>query len=479
MKIRYGLVFSVALAVGVVGCAAGTAASGGARTAGVAGGKTLLPGQSPREDAHTSTSERLMEQASKLSKDKDTTQAKSFYNQALAAAQAGIAADSTNPLARLDAGKAAIGAGNYVEAAKQLDMAQKLRPLYQLQIPRMREKAWYDLYQKAAPLVSAGKYKEAIPIFEDANAIYRERPEVMLVLGQLYGQEHQDKRALANLDSALLIIKDSTKLANVDSATAADWKNRGQAIELTRAEVLADAGQYEKAVDAFRSLAQEHPDKIAYKRDLASLLVQTGKNAEAKQVYSQLLADSTLTAADLYQIGAGFYNMNDYKGAVKAFSGAANKRPKDRDALEMWTRCLSSDSAFAQVPAVAQRWIALDPNSRVAYILEAQALNAQGNGKQAQALVDQIQSLKVSVDQLNIERNPNGGAMINGQMTNRSLAAGATVSITFTFYDGSGNSVGTQAQQVTLDAQGKAVPFTVDFKSNAKVGGYGYTLTTS
>jgi tetratricopeptide (TPR) repeat protein len=479
MKMRFGLVLSLALGIGAAGCAPSSTSSGGAQTAAparLAGGQSLAAGESPRQDENTRMAQRLLEQAQKMT---DQTAAKPFYQQALDAAHAAIAADSTNPLPRLQAGEAAIGAGDYKEANKELTIAEKLRPLYQLQIPSMREKAWFALYQKAAPLVQAGKYQEAIPIFEDANTMYRERPEVMLVLGQLYGQMHEDDRALANLDSAKLIITDSTKLASVDSATAADWKQRLDAINVTRAEVLADAGRYDEAVTAFRDIVAQHPDDITYKRNLAQLLIQTGKNDEAKQIYNQLLASPDLSALDYYQIGVGFYQMSDYPDAVKGFSEAAGKSPKDRDALEMWTRCLQIDSLYTQVPPVAQRWIDLDPNNRTAYLIMAQAVNQAGNGQKAQELVNKIQSLTVSVDNLNIERNPEGGASVTGVMTNVKLAAGAQVNITFTFYDDSGNAVGTQAQQVTLDAQGKTTNFTVDFKSDAKVAGYGYTLTTS
>jgi hypothetical protein len=52
------------------------------------------------------------------------------------------------------------------------------------------------------------------------------------------------------------------------------------------------------------------------------------------------------------------------------------------------------------------------------------------------------------------------------------------VTITLTFYDDQGTSVGTQSQTVTLGAQGQAQDFTVRFDSDAGVAGYGYTLTT-
>jgi tetratricopeptide (TPR) repeat protein len=440
-----------------------------------AGGSPML-GARLRQDENTGTAERLLEQADTMD---DESAARSLYHRALDAAHAAIASDSTNPLPRLQAGEAAIGVGDYEEADKQLDRADQLRPIYQLQTQSIREKAWIALQEQAAPLVSAGQYDQAITIYESANIIYRERPEVMLALGQLYGQEGKNDRALANLDSAALIIRDTAKLASVDSATAADWKKRLDALEVTRAQALSQAGRYDESIAEFQKLVQRHPEDIGYRRSLASLYLNTGKDDEAKQMYNEMLLDTALTADDLYQIGVGFYHMSDYRSAVKGFSGAANQRPKDRDALEMWTRSLAMDSVWAQVPPVAERWIALDPNDPAAYLLEARVMNQQGNGRKAEELVEEIQALKVTVDHLSIRRGREGGATVTGTVTNRKLASGAQVTITFTFYDDQGTSVGRQSQTVMLDAQGQQQNFTVSFNSDVRVGGYGYTLTPS
>jgi len=443
---------------------------------GTGGRDSLMLGERPREDENTRTAERLLERADSMD---DKSAARSLYQQALNAAHAAVAADSTNPLPRLQAGAAAVGAGDYEEADKQLEMAEALRPIYQLKAQSIREKAWVALYKQAKPLVSTGQYEQAIPILENANIIYRERPEVMLALGQIYGHEGKNERALANLDSAALIIQDSSKLTSVDSATATDWKGRLDALDVTRAEVLAQAGRYDESTVEFQKLVRKHPDDVGYRRSLASLYVNTGKDDEAERIYTQLLADTALTAEDLYQIGAGFYHMSDYENAVRGFSGAANRRPRDRDALEMWTRSLAMDSVWARVPAVAERWIALDPNNQNAYMLEAQAVDAQGYDRKAQELVDKVQALTVTVNNLQIARDRKGGATVGGTLTNEKLARGARVTITFTFYDDSGNSLGTRSQTVTTGAQGQAHDFTVRFDSDALVGGYGYTLTTS
>lgn len=452
------------------------AGSDGSRAARLPGGEPLQLGLSPRQDQNTSTAGRLLRQADTM---RDKSAARSVYRQALDAAHAAIIADSTNPLPRLQAGEAAIGAGDYREADTQLKTADRLRPIYELRTRTIREMAWFALYGQARPLLDAGQYDRAVPILENADVIYRERPEAMLALGQIYGQEGKDDRALANLDSAAMIIQDSSKLALVDSATVADWKARLDAVEVTRAEVLAHAGRYDESIDAFREVVRKHPDDVDDELKLAQLLVRTGKREEAERAYDAMLRGTALTATDLYAIGVGCYEIADYADAAKALAGAATRSPKDRDALAGWTHSLAMDSAYTQVPSVAERWITLDPNNPTAYTLEAQALKEQGNGQKARELLNRIRNLKVTVEDLDIHRGNKGGASITGTVTNRKLASGAQVTITFTFYDEAGDSLGTQSRILTMGGEGQAQQFTVGFDSDARVGGYGYTVSAS
>jgi len=438
MKIRFGLVLTVALATG--GCAAG-ASSGGSPSGAAApslGGTTLQQGERPRQDEDTRAAQRDIEQAREM---EDQSQTETLYAQALTSARAAIAADSTTPLAYRLAGEAAIGAGEYEQANTYLDEAEKLRPIYQLETEGIREQAWLDLYNKAAPLVSAGQYEEAIPFFEDANTIYDQRPEVMITLGQIYAQLREHDKAIENLDRAQALI-DSDRMQQVDSATAVSWRESAEAIPLTKASVLADAGRFEEAAAIFRQLHQQDPNNVEMARNLAAMLVQMGNTQEAFQVYDDLLNRPGLSSADLYNIGVGFYQGSDYERAAQAFKKAADASPKDRDAIEMWARSLQIDSAYAEVPEAAERWIELDPNNQNAYLILAQAVNQNGDSQRASDLVHQIEALQVTVNDLQLQRSREG-ATASGSVLNKSLAPGTNVTLNFTFYDTSGNQVTT------------------------------------
>jgi len=477
MKIRYGLVLTLAASLGFTACAGGTTSAGPAAAPAAGGGgavrgQQLAQGQRPRQTDDTKAAQKALGQAELT---EGEAEARTLYEQALTSAKAAIAADSTNPLPWLQAGTASIGLAQYYEADAFLTRAEELRPIYTLETEAMRERTWINLYQEASPLVNAGEHEAAAVVFEKANVMYDRRPEIMVTLGQIYAQLRRHDEALKHLDGALAIVTDSARLAEMDSATVAAWMDMGKEIPFTRASVLADAGRFEEAVNSFQALVDQNPGDIAMRRNLAAILIQTGDTTRAFQVYEELMAQPTLSNLDFYAIGVGYYQGGDYTRAATAFKGAADRAKKDRDALEMWTRSLQIDSAYAQVPAAAEQWLALDPNNQNGMLILAQAVNHEGDEAQATALVHRIEALPVVVNDLQLMRREDG-ARVTGSVLNKTMAPGTQITLGFTFYDAAGNTLGTQAAVITLGQKDMSETFDIMYTSTAKVDGYGYTV---
>jgi tetratricopeptide (TPR) repeat protein len=433
----------------------------------------LQQGERPRQDEDTRAAERALEEAEGS---EDEAAARGFYEQALGSAKAAIAADSMNPLPELQAARASLGLGLYPEAGAHFDRAEELRPLYTLETEGMRERAWIGLYQEAAPLVNSGDYEEAAEIFENANAVYDERPEVMITLGQIYSQLREHDKALENFDRAEAIIADA-EAAAVDEETRAQWIEAASDIPLTRASVLSDAGRFEEAADAFRALVAENPSDVTLARSLAAVLVQTGATEEAFQVYEDLMGRPGLTGPEFYNIGVGFYQGSDYARAAEAFGRAATESVNDRDALEMWARSHQIDSAYAAAIPPSERWAELDPNNQNALLILAQSVNQEGDGERAAVIIGQIEALEAHVNDLQLTRMQ-GGAQVAGTLINKLLDAGAMVTLTFTFYDDAGTSIGTATETIAAGEVDQAVSFQVDFTgATVAVAGYGYTFS--
>ncbi len=472
MKARNGLVLVMALGIVFTGCASGGGGGGGSRDdiLAMAGGG----GVNPRDTDNTEAAEDALEAAEQAP---TPDEARMHYETAASAADLAIAEDPENPLAYRLAAMAAMGLEDYQAAGTNFDRAQELRPVYEFDFIGIREAKWIELYQQASPLVGSGDYERAAEYFEQANAIYKGRPEAMVTLGQLYAQLRQHDQAVAVIDEALAFME-SDVLAGVDSATATAWQESAEPLPLLRAQVLADAGRFEEAVGTYQEMVTANPEDTSLKMGLAAILTEMGNEAEAAQVYGELLESPELGPVEYFRIGVGFYQGNDYTMAVRAFGAAAEASVNNRDALEMWARSLQLDSAYADVPPVAERWIELDPNSQNAYLILAQSANQLEDEETTQSAIQMVDALEVAVSDLTMRRAPNGGATVNGSVVNKTLDEGADVTLRFTFYRNDGSAMGTVTETVSVGAVDMAQIFSIQFDSAEQVGGYGYELTT-
>lgn len=473
MKIRYGLVLAAALGLGLAGCASGGGGGGGGETAAALAGVTGEQGQPPRETPNTEQAQELIESA----EDADApAAAEPLYTQALAAAEAEVAANPNNPLGHRLAALASLGLGNYQEAGAYFDRAGELYPLYEFQDAQVREQTWIELYNQAMPLINEGDYEAAVVYLDDANAIFDTRPEAFVTAAQIYAQLRQHDQALENIDRAQAIIEGATE-EDLNAETLAMWREQGAELPLLRAQILSDAGRFEEAAAVFSEILAENPGDIQMAMNLAATQMQTGDEAAAMEIYGRLLNDPAVGPLDLYRIGIGFYQGGDYERAAEAFSQAAEANPMDRDALEMWTRSLQIDSVYAEVPDVAERWIELDPNSQNALLIYAQSANQIGDSQLAGELVQRIEALDVTVGELQMRRYPSGGAQVTGTVGNQGLEPGTPVTLTFTFYSVDGTQLGTVDHTVSVGEQDMSEVFQVEFESAEQVGGYSYTLS--
>lgn len=485
MKLRFGLAMTSALTLALGGCASagGTAAPEG--TAPVTGGEVLAQGERVRNDANTRAAQDALEQAQEAA---TPEAAAPLYQAAADAAQAGIQADPTNPLAYRLAAEAFLGLGDYQQAGAMFDEAERLRPIYTLETERVRELAWIDRYQAAAPLVNAGDYEAAVQYFEDANAIYQGRPEVMLTLGQVYAQIGEYDKAIENLQAAQAIIE-SDRINEMDEATAEAWRAQAADIPVTIASSLVNAGRYDEAVSALRGLLAQDPGNIGYLRTLGTTFVRMEQPDSAKGVYDQMMAAGGMSSSDYYAVGVGYYQMEDFVAAAGAFKAGAEASVNDRDNVEMWARSLQiaypvgedaptpPEGTLAELRGAAERWLALDPNNQNAYLILAQTANRLGDADAARDLVGAIEALPVVMENPQLARAPSGGGLVTGTIRNKLRPAGSTATITVTFYDAAGAVIGTGSAQVQLGEAESSAGVRVDFDSDQYVGGYSYEIT--
>ncbi|MGD2046057.1 MAG: tetratricopeptide repeat protein [Gemmatimonadota bacterium] len=467
----------VALLMGLSGCASG----GGGGSSGDSGldvgalmaeARDVEEGVAPRETENTQAAEDHLDAADDAD---DPAQARQHYQLALQSAEAAIAEDAQNPLAYRLAALAHLGLDEYQEAGAAFDQAQELRPIYEFEDVGIRENAYIDQYQMASPLLGTGDYEQAAEYLENADAIYHGRPEAKITLAQIYASLREHDLALEKIDETLAFL-DSDAVADMDEETVANWRQQAEGFPLLRAQVLADAGRFEEAAAAYRTLVAANPNDMELRQDLAAILTQMGENEEALQVYRELADQPGLDADGLSRIGLGLYQADQFAEAATILERAADASPMDRDAIEWWARSLLEDSAYAAIPPVAERWLELDPNSGQGHAILAQAANMAGDTQLAAQTIQSLEALEFAVDNLQMRRNPNGGADVSGSVTNRSMPEGSEVTLVFTFYDTNGTPVGEATQTVSLGAENMSNVFQFSFDSDQQVDGYGYTV---
>ncbi len=485
MKLRMSMAIAGVLALSAGGCASGGGGTSAPteRPATISGGEVLAQGEPERNNDMTRASARALEDAAQAATPAEAT---ALYRQAADAANEAIAADPTNPLPYFQAGLAYIGLEDYAGAARMLDRAEELRPVYILQTERTREQVWIGLYQEAAPLVNSGDYETAVVYLENANMIYDGRPEVKLNMGRLYVALNRWDDGIEILESAMAIIN-SPRIDDMDPETAAEWRAQAEDVPVDIAQAQIGAGYLEEAAASLEALLVREPNNTSYLITLAEVYVKMEMPERAEDVYDRLLAIPGLEGTDLYNIGVGLYTSADYAAAGSAFQQAAEASVNDRDAIEMWARSVQiafPPNGDMEAPAgtveglreAARRWMALDPNNANAYLVMAQTANRLGDDDTARAMVAAVEGLEFTVDNLQIQRSQNGGGLIVGGLTNKTLAAGSTVSLTFTAYDADGTAIGAETVQVQVPAVDTATAIRVEISTNDKIHGYGYTV---
>lgn len=495
MNIRFGLILAVTTLVALGGCASGGGGGGAAAPTSEAPlleGEELAQGERPRENEFTEAAAEHLEQAREAEEGGDGAAARTHFQQAVDAAQQAITMDERNPLPYFQAALAHLGLENYGEAAEAFDRAEELRPIYRLETEGVRERAWLDLYEQAAPMVNEGRFEDALPVLQGANEIYKNRPEVMVVLGQVQAVLGEYEAAAQNLQAAIDLIN-SERIEEMDEETRRQWREQAAQLPTIIANTYLQAGAYARAAEVIEGLLEQNPDDPELMKNLATAYVEMERPDTAQALYQKLLGNPALDAADSYQIGIGLYRMEDWSGASQAFENTVEAAPRDRDALEMLTRTLQTlieerldaDSTatvptedLEQLQEVAQQWTELDPNSQVAHVILAQTANRLGNIEQAREMVSRVEQMDVLVQNLTLRKSPSGGAQLTGSVANNGLEAGSTATINVTFYDGMGNPIGTESATVQLPEEGQSQVFRVQFVSEQQVMGYGYEVST-
>lgn len=465
----------------------------------------------PRDNDHTDDAKDFLEDAADTD---DPSEARRLYEQALEAAKAGIEADARNPRSYYQAGLAYLGLGDYVGADSMLARAEELYPRYRiLETQGLRLDHYATEFTAGDEAMEAGNTEQAQRHFENADAIYKERPEAALTLGQIYAQNGELEKSLDAFQRAVEVI-DSDATQTVDSTTADIWlQNRGIALQ-NIAQLHFNLGNTEAAARVYQQIVDEDPADVTALTNLAVTLVQLELPDSARAVYDDLLARDDLTDREYFNAGVGLYQIGEYRLATDAFRGVLQEAPRNRDALQNLTQTVAlmasesqqgssvtADSAAAldaeaaleslevpdsaavydqwiEVIELAERLLEMDPRNGLGARLLAQALVRTGDEQAAVRVLEDLQGWPFEVDNLRMQMLSSGGGALFGSVVNKTLEPGSEVTLEFTFYGEGGRAIATETLTAVVGEAEMAETFQLQVQTDERVRGYSYEVVS-
>ena len=469
MNARSGLVALMSLVVVTAGCASGGSSSGP-----VIGpdGDPVDTATQPRDDNFTTSSQLYLTQAGAS---EDETE--SFERSSLAAEAAlnAIGSNPNNPLAYLLAGQAYLGMDDIVAADSMFMKATTLYAPYSAEVEAYREGSWVEFYNLALGQLSTGDIESAISSFETADLIFKGRPEAMLQLGAAYSQIGNFEQAAFYFQQVLDLVE-GTEYALADSMRVAGWDEYEIQAARFLGQVLTQAENYDEAAAAYNDFLEDHPGDVTIMAQLAMVTMAAGDTASAERMYTDLLAMPNITARELYDVGVGLFQSEEYGAAVRAFEMVVDVAPTHRDALFNLVTALYQSEQWERVIESGVDLRALDPNNPLAYQYSAFAYAQTGDSDTGIALQAEGQGLAFAIENTRLQPFSGGGASLSGQVSNNTLAEGTPVSLRINFVGMDGTTAGSVDVTVVAGAAGMAEVFQAELNTDLEIIGFNYEV---
>ena len=433
--------------------------------------------QEPRVSRYTALSAMRIQEARSM--EDDSLQAEA-YRELLEEIYDGLASEDDNPEAYFHLGLVQIGLSNYLAADSAFDQAEGMYPDYVDQdngTGVYRFNGWVQAYNEGTARMEAQDSEGAVELFRFANVMFDERPEAYLNIGVETSGLDDVEVSIEAFRNAIAVIE-SPDADPGDEETRQAWDTEYWSTAQTNLGlVLERAGRHEEAVSVYEALLERDPDNVQAQSSLALALSLTGQGDDALLIFDEILGREDGSPLDYFNAGVSLYTADQMEKAVVGFTKTLERSPMYRDALQNLTQILNMLEEYeAQIP-YSERLLELDPYNDLVIRLHVRALVQVGRQADGVALLDMMQELPFVTDYIQLQPS-NSGASVSGQVINKTLEPGTTVTLRFTFYDDDGNPVGSEDCEVTISDPDVAHTFEVTFEAEEQVLGYSYEFVS-
>jgi tetratricopeptide (TPR) repeat protein len=400
-------------------------------------------------------------------------EAQQRYRAALEAAQAGLQADDQNALHHYLAGEAYAGLGQFEEADRHLTRAVELHPGLDEDVLITREGAWVMAFNEGVQHHTDGDPAGAVRAWERANRIYDRRPEAYLNLAAVATQQAEYDRAIAAYQQGLAAL--DRRPAGEQTAEILEEREQARRnIQMSLGQLLLYTERFADAERLYRSFLDRNPGDVAAQASLAVALANLDRRDEALQMYDRLMTNPQSTPEDIFAVGVGLFQIEDYTRAATAFRRVTEVWPNSRDAWYNLLNSLYAAGQHQQLIPVAERVLQIDPLNPDVYLILGGAFRETRQNERALDAFQQHSRLPVAVSGLQI-RSTERAATVNGVVTGLNAREGTPLQLEFTFY-GADGPLGTRTVTVAAPRPEASTPLEVTFESSVPVVGYSYAL---
>lgn len=391
---------------------------------------------------------------------------------ALAQALEGIDADPGNSIHYFLAGVAGARLGDYRDAHRWFQQAERIYPAYELDTEPEREVAWARAFNAGLEAYAQGEWDTAAEHWLRATAIYDLQPAAHRNVASLLVE-------LGRREEAIRVYQDALRGLERRPATRAleevEVRARGELradTESRLVQLLLLAGRFADAEPLLRRQRARDPASIRVRSDLARTLVELGRADEASELYASLLTDESLAAADLFNLGITLFRSSRHEQAGRAFELLTQRQPDSRDAWFNYANALFAAESWAALAGAGERLLAVDPLSEAAHLIVARARLESGDEAGARAGVARSDSLPVHLDGLRL-RVTDEGTLVQGRIVGNAQPEGTPVRLRFIFHDHAG-VLGERLLNASAPAPDASEDFRVSIEGRAL--GYRYQL---
>jgi tetratricopeptide (TPR) repeat protein len=431
------------------------------------------------------------------------------YDKALEVLTEGAQRDGDNPLIWFMMGEVYARLSDPVGADSAFDKAEALYPDYGEDVAPLRLALWIEEYNAGIAAVNGGDPAGAIARFEEADAIYRGRPDAALMLASLYEQTGDLEKAEAAYRTAIDITR-GPEAANVPPDDREQWAQEEATAALNLGHLLTQLGRADDAIATYSALVENQPDNPTAQSALATALSNAGRKDEATAIYQRLLTRNDLSDIEWFNTGVGLYSAGDYDLAIQAFDKSLEVNPYSRDALYNLGQSIygaasdlekkREDAPEADKAAMAQQLTELytrladtadklremDPSQRSPLMMLAQAQRSLGElaadpetksawQQKVLATLEAADAMAFEVSSVDMRAEP-GQVTVSGVITNLKGTEGQNVTLEFSLVGEGGDVIATQSVAATLPAPDGQTQFDFAVETDKIVLGWRYKV---